>query len=249
LREIAQQLHDRGVEADYEVESGQAAQAILDYAAHSDIDQIVMATHGYTGFKRWTHGSVAERVLQAAGVPVLMLRVRQDEVAEDWSQPVPCGRILVPLDGSPAGEQVLPIAGELAQAVGAQLILFQVPIAHATGSMTGEWFIPMQGVLATAEADAQTYLQRVARRLALQQVSVATATTVGSVAECIVDYAQACGADLIAMCTHGRTGIARWTLGSVADRVLRAGTTPILLVRAGAVAVNEPAEQITKRAA
>jgi nucleotide-binding universal stress UspA family protein len=52
------------------------------------------------------------------------------------------------------------------------------------------------------------------------------------VASCILEYAEANRVDLIAMCTHGRTGLARWALGSVADRVLRAGSTPILLVRA-----------------
>jgi nucleotide-binding universal stress UspA family protein len=55
---------------------------------------------------------------------------------------------------------------------------------------------------------------------------------IGAVSECIVDYAAANQVDLIAMCTHGRTGLARWTLGSVADRVLRGADVPILLVRA-----------------
>ena len=235
LRGLVEQLEGDGLRAEYVVEHGEPAEAFLGWADRSDIDQIVMATHGYTGLKRWTHGSVAERVLQTADVPVLMVRVHEEETAKDWSEPMRCGRILVPLDGSPIAEQILPVASELARAVNAQLVLFQVPIAHVAGAMTGEWFMPIQGVLATAEEDAKAYLAGVAQRLEGQQVSVATATTVGSVAECIVDYAEACDADLIAMCTHGRTGLARWALGSVADRVLRAGTTPILLVRAGAL--------------
>ncbi len=65
-----------------------------------------------------------------------------------------------------------------------------------------------------------------------QGIEASTATWVGPVAESIIDYAEVNDADLIAMCTHGRTGLARWALGSVADRVLRAGDKPILLVRA-----------------
>jgi nucleotide-binding universal stress UspA family protein len=60
---------------------------------------------------------------------------------------------------------------------------------------------------------------------------VTTATSIGSVATCILEYAEANHIDLIAMCTHGRTGLARWALGSITDRVLRAGNTPVLLVR------------------
>jgi nucleotide-binding universal stress UspA family protein len=98
--------------------------------------------------------------------------------------------------------------------------------------MTGEWYLPVEGVLDMAEADIQAYLSAVAGRLAEQGLDVVTATSIGAVASCIVEYAEANQVDLIAMCTHGRTGLARWALGSVADRVLRAGSTPILLVRA-----------------
>jgi nucleotide-binding universal stress UspA family protein len=65
-----------------------------------------------------------------------------------------------------------------------------------------------------------------------QGIKVSTAMCPGAVANVIIEYAEANEIDLIAMCTHGRTGLARWTLGSVADRVLRAGRIPLLLVRA-----------------
>jgi nucleotide-binding universal stress UspA family protein len=214
------------------VRHGPAAEAILDYANEARIDQVVMATHGYSGIKRWTHGSVAERVLQTTRVPLLLVRVSGQDVTRDWQEPMVCQRILVPLDGSPVAEQILPTITTLAQALGAQLILFQVPIAHVSGWMTGEWYLPVQGVLETAEGDAQAYLRGVAEDLKEQGLDVAIATGMGSVANCIVEYADANQVDLIAMCTHGRTGLARWALGSVADRVLRAANTPVLLVRA-----------------
>jgi nucleotide-binding universal stress UspA family protein len=229
---LAKQLVNQGLSTSHVVERGPAAEAILDYSAQMDILQIVMATHGYSGIKRWTHGSVAERVVQATSVPVLLVRAQEKDAATGWQKPTQCRRILVPLDGSGMAEQVLPTATSVARALDAELCLFQVPIVHAYGWLTGEWFLPVQGVLATAEQDADAYLSHVAGRLREQNLRVATATMIGSVAASIVEYAEANQVDLIAMCTHGRTGLARWTLGSVADHVLRAGSTPILLVRA-----------------
>lgn len=232
LRGLAGQLRDAGLETRYVVQRGPAAEAILDYAAQGEIEQIVMATHGYSGIKRWTHGSVAERVLQATRTPLLLVRVGEEDVTRDWHQPMACGRILVPLDGSPMAEQILPTVTSVARGLAAELILFQVPIAYVTGWMTGEWYLPVQGVLDTAEENSHSYLESVAHRLEQEGLEVATSTSIGSVADCIIEYAEANDVDLVAMCTHGRTGLARWALGSVADRVLRAGSTPILLVRA-----------------
>jgi nucleotide-binding universal stress UspA family protein len=232
LRRLVEPLRDADLSTRSAVRRGEAAAVILDYVERAHIDQIVMATHGYTGIKRWTHGSVAERVLQAARAPLLLVRAREQNQAADWRQPVQCRRILVPLDGSPVAEQILPSVISVAQAMSGELILFQVPIAHVSGWMTGEWYLPIQGALDTAEEDAQAYLSTVAGRLKAQGLDVATATAIGPVADCIVEYAEVNHVDLVAMCTHGRTGLARWALGSVADRVLRAGGKPILLVRA-----------------
>jgi nucleotide-binding universal stress UspA family protein len=231
LRGMVKQLREAGLTARHVVHCGPAAEAIVGYAEQMDVRQIVMATHGYTGPNRWTHGSVAERVLQSASVPVLLVRMQAEE-SSDLQQPMCCQRILVPLDGSVRAERVLPTVIPIAQALGSKVILFQVPIVYVSGWMTGEWFLPVQGVLATAEQDAQVYLSYVATRLEKQGVDASTATDIGGVADSIIGYAEANRVDLIAMCTHGRTGLRRWTLGSVADRVLRAGNTPILLVRA-----------------
>jgi nucleotide-binding universal stress UspA family protein len=232
LMPLAEQLRDAGVQARWLVEVEPPEEAILGSAAREHADQIVMATHGYSGIKRWTHGSVAERVLQSVDMPVLLVRATEQAPETDRHHPMTCERILVPLDGSPVAEQILPHVTTLARALGSSLTLFQVPIAHVSGWMTGEWYFPVQGVLDTAEADVQAYLHLVAGDLQKQGLDVHTATTIGSVADCIVDYAETNQMDLIAMCTHGRTGLARWALGSVADRVLRAGSIPILLVRA-----------------
>ena len=95
----------------------------------------------------------------------------------------------------------------------------------------GEWYIPLEGTFDTAEQNARAYMDRVAERLQAQGIRASVAMRTGGVADSIIDYAEANHIDLIAMCTHGRTSRMHWTLGSVADRVLRAGHIPILLVR------------------
>jgi nucleotide-binding universal stress UspA family protein len=231
LDEVASHINEFGLNVCTVVECGPAAEAIVDYAEQTGIQQIVMATHGYSGISRWRHGSVAERVLQSAGVPVLLVRAGEEKT-DDIRQAMQCQRIMVPLDGSSVAEQVLPPAISVAQALDAEIVLFRVPIAHISGSLSGDWALPLEGTLETANGIAGVYLDSVAEHLREQGIEVSTAMRMGGVANVIIEYAEANEIDLIAMCTHGRTGLARWTLGSVADRVLRAGRIPLLLVRA-----------------
>ncbi|MFC2037272.1 universal stress protein [Chloroflexota bacterium] len=232
LQGVADQVRQAGLSVQTVVQHGLAPQAIVNYAEQMDIWLIIMATHGYGGIKRWTHGSVAERVLQAASVPVLMVRA-QEEHAEDVRQLMLCRRILVPLDGSEMAEQVLSPVTSVAQAVGAEVFLFQVAVDQPARMSGSDWFfLPAEGEFEEEEREAQVYLERVADSLREDGIQVFTGTQIGLVAESILAYAEANEIDLVAMCTHGRTGLARWALGSVADRVLRAGGVPILLVRA-----------------
>jgi nucleotide-binding universal stress UspA family protein len=232
LEAMGRLLSKNALKFSHVVLRGLAADAIVEYATQTDIQMIVMASHGYTAIERWTHGSVAERVLQSSPVPILLVRAKQ-EATEALPAAHACDRTLVPLDGSRLAEQVLPTILPIAQALGCELTLFRVPVAYSAGPLTGRWYLPQNSSYETADQDAQAYLERVADHIRQQGVQVTTATQVGPVAESIIAYAQAHDVDLIAMCTHGRTGLARWALGSVADRVLRAGDKPILLVRAG----------------
>ena len=232
LHGVADSLRNAGLSVRHVVQHGAAAEAIVDYAAQTDLRQIVMATHGYTGLKRWTHGSVAERVLQAASVPVLLVRAQEADSAGGLRQPTLCRRILVPLDGSELAEQVLPVVSPIARALEAEMTLLQVATTQVLGPFSGEWYPSSQYTFETAEQHAKAYLECRANRLKELGIETSTAVWIGSVADSIVRYAEANHMDLIAMCTHGRTGLARWALGSVADRVLRAAGIPILLVRA-----------------
>lgn len=231
LAQVAGQLEGSGLEVTTTVRCGPAAEAILDYVEQMDIEQIVMATHGYSGISRWVHGSVAERVVQSASVPVLLVRAH-DTNQTPTHEPHSCRRILLPLDGSAVSEQALPRATSVAKALGAEIILFRVPAVYTSLSLAGEGYVPLDHLMETATEDAQDYLDGIANGLVPQGVKVSTALRIGGVANAIIEYAEDNRIDLIAMCTHGRTGLARWALGSVADRVLRAGRIPLLLVRA-----------------
>ncbi len=99
-------------------------------------------------------------------------------------------------------------------------------------SLAGEGYMPLDNIMESASQDAQRYLDGVAARLEAQGIKTSTTLQIGGVANAIIDFAEENSIDLIAMCTHGRTGLARWALGSVADRVLRAGRVPLFLVRA-----------------
>jgi nucleotide-binding universal stress UspA family protein len=231
LAETANRIKQAGIDIDWTVRRGPAAESIVDLAEAEGIQFIVMATHGYSGITRWRHGSVAERVLQSASVPVLMLRADDGRAAEPAHIPV-CEHILVPLDGSAVAEQALAPAAEVGEALGARITLFRVPIVSVSSSLMGDWYLPLEGVFASAEKDAEDYLQNIAERLQAEGLRVGTAIEIGGVAEAIIGFAEASNVDMIAMCTHGRTGLARWALGSVADRVLRASDKPLLLVRA-----------------
>jgi nucleotide-binding universal stress UspA family protein len=231
LGQVAGQFEDNGLRVHPVVYRGPAAEVIVDYAQRADIQLIVMATHGYTGHSRWRHGSVAERVLQTASVPVLMVCAHTSDEKTLCSSKT-CRTILVPLDGSPVAEQVLPAATSVARALDAELVLFRVAIAYAFGPFAGEWYVPLEGTFETANQIAEVYLKRVANSLTQQGYKASTAVRSGPVADAIIDYAEESRIDLIAMCTHGRTGLGRWVLGNVAERVLRARCTPLMLVRA-----------------
>jgi nucleotide-binding universal stress UspA family protein len=137
-------------------------------------------------------------------------------------------RILVPLDGSVLAETILPEVVELAALHRAELILLRVALAH---TLPGADQAQAQ-VRAVEEAEA--YLGSIARRLAEQGVRASTVVRYGRAAAELLDHLRAGGADCIAMATHGRTGIRRWVLGSVAETVLRSAPVPVLLLQAKA---------------
>jgi nucleotide-binding universal stress UspA family protein len=207
-------LRGAGLDIMVDVRWGRAADAITEAALNQHATLIALASHSYRGLKRWALGSVADDVVHATSLPVLILRG-----AAPTRAPV-INRIMVPIDGSALARQALPLATDLARAARAELLLL-----HAIAPAIAD--IPRF----RAHDQMDSELEALADEIRAQQVAVRTQVVNGHAAEVLVDAAQ-CGVDLIVMATHGYGGLRRWALGSVADTVLHATTTPLVLVRA-----------------
>ena len=140
-------------------------------------------------------------------------------------------KILVPLDGSELAEVALEHAKELARCTGAELELLRVAQLYLPNYYF-EAPIDADELIQRDRAQAKDYIEALAEKVRGENFKVSSFVGHGAVADVIVDYAESTNADIIVMSTHGRTGMQRWLLGSVADRVLHGAKIPILLVRA-----------------
>jgi nucleotide-binding universal stress UspA family protein len=192
---------------------GNPAESIVDFACTSGHKLIVMATHGRSGLGRWAVGSVADKVVRApSNLPVMLVRGRKNR--PDVCQKRLLKTALVPLDGSSASQAVIPYIRRFALSLEMELILLQVvPENHDT------------------KANAEFYLQAQCAELKNQGITASYRIKVGAPADEIIDIADELAVDLVAMSTRGRTGMPFWTVGSVAQKVLLGGHTPLLLVR------------------
>lgn len=138
--------------------------------------------------------------------------------------------ILVGLDGSPLAETILAYVSTLAKGVSADVTLLHV--VHLSEDMRrDEPYRLLQPMIQQAETQAHDYLHRVAQRLTDAGIKTQSHVAMGEAAAEIVRYAQQDGMDLIALATHGRSGLQRWFYGSVAEKVLHTTYTPLLLIR------------------
>lgn len=237
VNEMAGSVRALGVKTRVHTSIGDAASEIVAYATDQGIGLIVMATTGRTGLAHVVLGSVAERVVRHATCPVLT--VRHDGVAAPV--PVLAGalprirRILVPLDGSELAEAVLPHLVTLTRRQEATLTLLRVVHAHALRESE-----LMEAQVRVVQA-AETYLAGVARRLAAEGIDASPVVRYGETPEEILDDIRSRHPDLVAMGTHGRTGLTHLLLGSVAERILRASPVPVLLFPARALRENAAA--------
>ena len=234
--QVKQQIEDWGARGEakvrIEVLVGSPASEILRYADERNVSLIAIASRGRTGQGRWLLGNIAAKVLRATGKPVLLIRSPADTKALQQRGLVK--RILVPLDGSKVGEAAIPYAVGLAQELGSELVLYQVlkhiVLLAAEGATMSSAMYEEEEKYRRASATA--YLESIGRGFREKGVSTSSALGLGAPADKIIDYAEANAIDLIAMSTHGRSGITRWVFGSVTDKVLHAGNTPVLTVRA-----------------
>jgi nucleotide-binding universal stress UspA family protein len=228
---VAADLRERGVASETVVVPGAPADVLLGEARVRHADAIVLTTHGRSGLGRLVYGSVAETVLANSARPVLLVRAGLPP-REPHPSDAPL-RLLVPLDGSPPGEKVLPVATRLASSLAADVCIVRV-VPSSLSSAAGKSRLgsrpddPRRSLL---ERAARSYVAEIARGLRSHGLSVTTTVGTGHASDGIIAAAEACDATLVVMATHGRTGVARAVLGSVALDVLRRGSRPVFVVR------------------
>jgi len=238
LKELLQSEDFQGLELETTLTSGTIEDEILNAAVKDQTDLIVMGTHGRTGLAHALLGSVAEKVIRTAPCPVFAVRHPELSIETPWGSVLPGKRkakeapklhtILIPLDGSALAEAILPRVKEFAKPFAAHLLLLRVAMAVPPFPI-GIDPIDLERMVMD---EAGSYLSAKQKELEWEGFSAGIVVQYGNAAEKILEYVESHEVDLIAMTTHGRSGLRRWFLGSVAEKVLRDSDTPVLLFRA-----------------
>jgi nucleotide-binding universal stress UspA family protein len=222
-----ERLRESGCLVESRFAEGAAADVIFETARELQANLVVMSTHGRGGFGRWLYGSVADEVLRRLPIPVLLVSA---VCRRSWENDK-ARRVLVPLDGSRLGAEVLQSAAALGASLGgAEIMLLAVvepPPGVSPDAEVQEVSDPVQ-----QRAQATDYLQTVASDLVSSAPGPVTCRVAyGDAALTIATVAREAEVDAIAMATHGRGGLGRLVLGSVATRTLQMASVPVLVYR------------------
>jgi nucleotide-binding universal stress UspA family protein len=228
LRGPQRRLVAAGVDASLAVVTGVPAREIVRYAGRGEFDLVALATHGRSGLQQWIHGSVADQVLHATPIPLLLLRP-----GDGWAA-LPRGirRIVVPLDGSTEAEAALRVAEPLAERcqLPIALVRFVEPLTlEYTAGPNGMAYVDVHRIVDDLTGAARDYLGTTADRLRARGLTVTTAVSVAQPAAGIAADIREHPESLVVLTTHGRSGWRRLLLGSVARRAVLTSATPVLV--------------------
>lgn len=231
LKEIGDWAFPASVKFHHSIEVANPTEAILRHAAVDRRTLIAMATHGLSGIHGWVMGSVAYKVVHATTNPVLLIRPTEEG---DPGVAVKLGTVLVPLDGSGLADRILPHVVALAKKLSLEVTLVRAYTIPADTYIVGDGFY-MDTLTRQQDAFKQeideylTGKTEEIRAAGLNRVSPVSIH--GDAAGEIIDFARKTQNSLIAMSTHGRSGLARWLMGSVAEKVVQHSPNPVLLIR------------------
>ncbi|MDO8671642.1 MAG: universal stress protein, partial [Dehalococcoidia bacterium] len=212
------------------VKVGSVPAVIVEEAEGVQDTLIAMCTHGASGADRFLLGSVATKVLHTTKVPLLLFRPGE---ADPAAMAASLKTIVVPLDGSKLAEQALPHAELLATAFGLGMLLVRATptLAEFYGPFGYEAYIPA-GLFEDMEKEALGYLSAKADEVKNRGLAHASTKHLhGRAASSILDLVHDTPGCLVVITTHGRSGVGRWVLGSVADRLVSHSNAPVLVVR------------------
>lgn len=223
-----------------QLRSRSAPAGILDYAVDQGVDLVVMGTRGRSGLRRLVIGSVAEAVVRQAPCPVYTVHCRgggRAEDAKDEAAAPSVQRILAPVDFSASSRQALAYARELADAYGAR-----VDVLHITAQAdlkTGQ----VAGVKPTGPSRRERERQRLRAWAEEMDLAARVHVQYSYPQGGILDFASRRGTDLIVIATHGRTGLKRLVMGSVAEQVVRRAPCPVFTVKSFGLSLLEESEE------
>lgn len=220
-----------GGDVTWTVETGRAEELIVERGGADGNALIAMATHGRSGLNRFLLGSVAEKVLRSTTNPLLLIRATGDAKATGEAT---LRSIVVPLDGSALAEGVLPTVASMAKELDLQVVLFRAyHLPYNTYGADDTYMTNYEEMIAAVREDANAYLER--KVLDVKRLGVAKVSTLGKegfAGDEIITLGRKTPDNLIAMCSHGRTGVRRFVLGSVTETVVRHSGDPVLVLRA-----------------
>jgi nucleotide-binding universal stress UspA family protein len=230
LKEVAASL-PTSLTLNCRVENGRAAEVIVDRASGDAGTLITMAPRGRSGTQRWLLGSVAQKVLQASINPLLLVRPSEATLSPGE---VRLSTLILPLDGSHLAEKIFPHVIYLANRLKLEVVLIRTYALPTTAYFMATGVSPPAiGELgAKIKEEATDYLQAKVEELQAEGIEKVSYVRVeGRGPEEIIDLARKTADNMVAMSTHGRSGIGRWVLGSVTDRVVCYSGDPVLVIR------------------
>ncbi len=226
--EYAKETNKPGnITVDYVILKGFPAEEIVDYADRKKIDLIILSTQGKSGVRRWALGNVANKVVSGTRKQVLLIRAKGGQVDVTKTK---LNKVLVPVDGSHESESILKFVSYLAAELGLSITLLH---------MYTQEIVPYASranldLVEKERKHGAAYVKKLSARLMAQGIKADTVfkeVSNGDEAAEIIKLAQDGDFNMVAMATHGRSGIGQWIFGSNAQKVLYEGSTPLLLVR------------------
>lgn len=231
LRGVATRIPGR---VQFDVERGRPAETIVRLASESGDPLIIMSTHGRGGIRRWMTGSVADEVVRTAGEPVLLVRGDQEIPSPEQFE---IRNILLPVDGSEYSEAAIDYAVTLARVFKSRIHLLRIvdtPSAyamlsrHMEAAATGDI---LNEIIESMRKETNEYLQQTAGRIRESGVEVTVVALEGYPGEQLIEHERRGYFQLVVMATAGRSGVGRVIFGSVAERMLKMGRSPVMMIR------------------
>ncbi len=232
LAGVAASLHQNGLQIETILGAGPVAETIVYVEEMVGADLTVMSTHGRSGISAWLLGRTAHAVVQLTNKPLLLIRPQDSGYATECA----LQKVLVLLDGSRRAEQALPYAALFGRVCQAEILVLRVPEIPEP-ALYGHLGGAVEGLRLEAESEARAYVERIVAELRDAGLRARGVVTGSHAAATIVEVAAVEKADMIILTTHGRGGMDRLMLGSVADRVVHHATRPVLVVP---VRINGP---------